>query len=166
MLKIHPKFYSVNAVNAYGVLLCAGLLSAGAYFEIVMGMLPCPLCIIQRLMFVSIGLFLLVQLAVENITADRLAGFMVLVSSILGALSAGRQVWLQHLPASEVPVCGPNLDYMLKSLPLSETLQLLLQGSGDCAVVHWSLLGLSMPEWTLAMFISYIANSLVNLYRI
>lgn len=166
MIKIHPKYYSVNALNVYGIIVCAGLLSASAYFQIVMGMQPCPLCIVQRMMLVVIGLLLMLQLSTENVIADRIIGVTAFLAAGIGSVASGRQVWLQFLPADQIPVCGPNLDFMLKNLPITEAFRLLLEGSGDCAVVQWSFLGLSMPEWTLAVFIAYMLMCLINLYRI
>jgi protein dithiol:quinone oxidoreductase len=71
-----------------------------------------------------------------------------------GAATAGRQVWLQHLPADKVPQCGPDLFFMLENMPLSRTLQKLIQGSGECAKVDWTFLGLSIAEWSLMCFIA------------
>lgn len=166
MFKINPKYYSVDATTLYGVLLCIFLLSGSAYFQIVMGMQPCPLCIVQRMMLVAIGFFLLLQLAIEDVLIDRINGVLAFFSALIGAAAAGRQVWLEHLPADQVPACGASLDYMLKTLPLTETLRLLLEGSGDCAVVSWRFLSFSMAEWTLFFFVVYIILILVNLYRI
>lgn len=166
MAKIHPKYYSINALNIYGILVCVGLLSASAYFQIVRGMEPCPLCIIQRMMFVAVGFFLMLQLAIKDVLADRINGVLAFISAFIGALTAGRQVWIQHLPADQVPACSPNLEFMLKTLPLTETIKMLMEGSGDCAVVHWRFMFLTMPEWTLLFFVLYMILILVNLYRI
>jgi disulfide bond formation protein DsbB len=69
-----------------------------------------------------------------------------------GAATATRQVWLQHLPADKVPQCGPDLGFMLENFPLSQTLQKLVAGSGECAAVDWTFLRLSIAEWSLAWF--------------
>jgi protein dithiol:quinone oxidoreductase len=60
---------------------------------------------------------------------------------------------LQSLPPEEVPLCGPGLDYMLEILPLAEVIREVLSGSGECAEIDWTLLGLSMPWWTLLLFL-------------
>ena len=77
-----------------------------------------------------------------------------------GIGTAGRQVWLQHLPAHKVPQCGPDLEFMLKNLPLSRTLEKLFTGTGECAVVDWSFLGLSIAEWSLAWFAALFCYAL------
>jgi disulfide bond formation protein DsbB len=76
------------------------------------------------------------------------AGLIGLVAAI-GAAIAGRHVWLQNLPAEQVPACGPGLDYIIDSFPLSDALRLVFTGSGECATADWHFLGLSMPAWVL-----------------
>jgi disulfide bond formation protein DsbB len=77
-----------------------------------------------------------------------------------GAAAAGRQVWLQHLPPDKVPACGPDLYFMLENFPLSRTLTTLIKGTGDCAVVDWTFLGLSIAEWSLAWFVGLFCCAL------
>src|SRR6185295_6470276 len=77
-----------------------------------------------------------------------------------GAGVAARQVWLQHLPADKVPQCGPDLYFMLENFPFSRTLKTLLSGTGECAAVDWTFLGLSIAEWSLACFAALLLYSL------
>jgi disulfide bond formation protein DsbB len=77
-----------------------------------------------------------------------------------GIATAGRQVWLQHLPADKVPACGPDLFFMLDNFPLTQTLTKLFAGSGECAVVDWTFLGLSIAEWSLAWFVLLLVYAL------
>ena len=74
-------------------------------------------------------------------------------------------MWLQTLPADQVPSCGPGLDYLVSALPLSTVLQQVLSGSGECAEVDWTLLGLSLPVWSAAFFVVLTALSLWQLLR-
>ncbi len=68
---------------------------------------------------------------------------------------AGRHVWLQNLPADQVPERGSGLEYMLDAFPLTETLSLVFRGSGECADVQWVFLGLTIPGWTLVIFTAF-----------
>ena len=85
--------------------------------------------------------------------------------AIGGGAVAGRHIWLQHLPEDLVPACGPGLSYMLENFPLSETLELILMGDGNCAEVQWTFMGLSIPEQTLLLFIALVALIAVNLWQ-
>jgi disulfide bond formation protein DsbB len=80
-------------------------------------------------------------------------GALAFAIAAIGAAIAARQVWLQHLPASQVPACGPGLEYMLERFPLTEALRKVLAGSGECAEVGWTFLGLSIAGWSLVWFV-------------
>jgi disulfide bond formation protein DsbB len=84
---------------------------------------------------------------------NRVYAWLCAASAIAGASVAGRHVWLQHLPAEEVPACGPSLEYMLDTLPFTETLSIVLMGDGNCAETLWTFMGLTIPEQTLILFI-------------
>jgi protein dithiol:quinone oxidoreductase len=148
-------------------LVCAVLLGFGYYLEYEKGLDPCPLCMLQRLFFLVIGLagFIAAIHNPKSLGMIRIySGFLVLFS-MMGATVAGRQVWLQHLPPDQVPECGPGLEYMLEVYPLGETLAKILKGTGDCAEVGWTLLGLSIAEWALISFILLAAVSVLQLKK-
>ena len=68
---------------------------------------------------------------------------------------SGRQLYLQNLPADQVPACGPSLEFILETFPLSEAIGILLRGDGNCAEVAWTFMGLSIPGWTLVVFVGF-----------
>ena len=134
-------------------LFCIGLISFGLYLEHVQALLPCPLCILQRFVY----MFLACVAFIGLLHGPELFGFRVYhtvlgMGSLLGAGLAGRQVYLQHLPPQRLPECGPDLDYMLDVFPWQEVLPVILKGSGTCATVQWRFLGMSIPEWSLLCF--------------
>lgn len=112
---------------------------------------PCPLCILQRLAVIGIGIAFLL-LAAHNPPAGwarRIYLGLLGLATIGGVGVAGRHVWLQNLPPDEVPSCGPGLGYMLDNFPLGDALKMVFTGSGECAKIDWQFLGLSMPAWVL-----------------
>jgi protein dithiol:quinone oxidoreductase len=137
-----------------GFLACAAMLAIAAYFQFVEDLEPCPLCISQRIIVLAVGIIMLAA-AIQNPekTGVRVYSILALLVSTFGALVSGRHVWLQHLPPDQVPECGPGLEYVFKHFPLSKTLELLLSGTGECAEVLWTFLGLSIPGWTLVGFL-------------
>lgn len=134
---------------------CHELLVAAYYFQYVVGLNPCPLCIIQRVVVFALAVWFLLMAAVNakpgTLPAKLLNGIGVLIS-LAGVAAAGRQVWLQSLPPADIPACGPSLDYMMEVFSANEILAELLKGSGDCAKVDWTLLGFSMGAWMLVAF--------------
>ena len=137
-----------------GTAICAGLLGFGLYLQYAGGQDPCPLCILQRITFIALGLVFLVA-AVHGpgkIGAIVYAVFGGLLAAT-GAGIAARHVWLQNLPADQVPACGPGLAYMIERFPLMRMLEKVLAGSGECAEAGWKFLGLSIAGWSLVWFV-------------
>jgi disulfide bond formation protein DsbB len=136
---------------ALGALVCALLLSYGYYLQYVKGLQPCPLCLVQRGFFYAV--LIVFALGALHGRMRWLYASLVMLFAAGGAAAAGRQVWLQSLPPDKVPQCGPDLYFMLENFPLSRTLEKLITGTGECAVVDWSFLGLSIAGWSLVWFV-------------
>jgi disulfide bond formation protein DsbB len=134
-------------------LACAGLLGFGYYLQYFDGQDPCPLCMVQRgFFYLVLATFLVAAVHFPQRTGTRIYCIAAFLAALGGSGVAARHVWLQHLPADQVPACGPDLFYMMENLPFSRMLQKLFMGSGQCAEVHWRFLGLSIAEWSLAWF--------------
>lgn len=127
---------------------------------------PCPLCVLQRVAMIATGLVaLLAFLHGPGRTGRRVYAGLTLLATALGVAVAGRHVWLQHLPPEDVPACGPGLDYWMETFPLHQVLMKVFKGSGECAVVDWTFLGVSLPGWTLAAFAGLGVVALWQLLR-
>lgn len=150
-MALHPLPVSSRTGFALPALACALLLAFGYYLQYVRGLDPCPLCLVQRGFFYGVLGVCLVGALHGRWT--RFYGALAALFALGGAVAASRQVWLQHLPADKVPQCGPDLFFMLENFPLGRTLQTLFSGTGECAVVDWTFLGLSIAEWSLAWFL-------------
>ena len=136
-------------------LVCAALLGYGYYLQYFDSQDPCPLCLVQRGFYYGILLaFGLAALHFPGRTGKRLYCGAATVLALGGGGVAARQVWLQHLPADQVPACGPDLFFMMENFPLGRLLEKLFMGSGQCAEVTWRFLGLSIAEWSLACFVA------------
>ncbi len=129
-------------------------MSYALYTQYVEYLDPCPLCVFQRAAFIWMGAFaLLATIHNPRRTGQVIYALLMTLGAVFGAAVAGRHIWLQHLPAEQVPECGPGLNYMLENFPLTEALSSVFRGSGSCAEVNWSFLGMSIPEWALVWFI-------------
>lgn len=142
------------------------MLFARFYLEEVLDLAACPLCMTQRVFVVAWGIVALI--AVLHNPAGwgrRVYGALCALAAIGGGTIAARHVWLQHLPADQVPACGPSLEYMLDTLPFSETISLVLMGDGNCAETMWTFMGLSIPEQTLLLFTGVTLVCLWQVFR-
>lgn len=144
-----------------GFAACALLIAAALYLQYSVGLEPCPLCILQRVAIIALGIVFVVA-AVHNpgLAGRRAYAALLFVIAAAGAAIAGRHVWLEYLPEDQVPACGPGLNYILENFPFTRALNIILRGSGECAEVTWRLLGLSIPTWTLGAFIAFMLLSL------
>lgn len=145
---------------------CASLLGFALYNQYVDYLDPCPLCIFQRVVFFWMGAFaLLASIHNPGRTGQQIYTWLMVSGALLGSAIAGRHIWLQNLPAGKVPECGPGLNYMLENFPLTEVLATVLRGSGSCAEVKWTFVGMSMPMWTLLWYIGLGLLTLWVMYR-
>jgi disulfide bond formation protein DsbB len=140
----------------FGAIACAALLGYAIYVEKHMLMMPCPLCILQRVVFMVLGVVGLVGAlhGPKSAGGRRAYGIVAFLVAAAGVGVAGRHLWIQSLPADQVPLCNSlGIDYMLDTMPVLQVLRSILTGSGECAKVDWQWLGLSMPGWTLVCFV-------------
>ena len=152
---------SFRLAAGLGALVCALLLGFGYYLQYVQGLDPCPLCLVQRGFFYAVMAILILAAAHAPLGVGRIVyGGLGALFAAGGLAAAGRQVWLQHLPPDKVPQCGPDLYFMLENFPLSRTLKTLVAGTGECAVVDWTFLGLSIAEWSLGWFVALLAYAI------
>lgn len=137
-----------------GFLICGGLILYALYLQYYEYQNPCPLCLLQRVIYIALMVvFLLGALHGPRRTGAIVYSTLLVLVSLIGAGIAGRHVWLQHLPKDKVPECGPGLGYILDRFPLVNALEKIFRGSGECAEAGWRLMGLSIAEWSLVWFI-------------
>jgi len=129
--------------------------------QMLMGLEPCPLCALDRIVIACIAI-VAVGGAVHN-PIHQWRFLYALPIFILGFVGCGICLWhmhLQNLPPDQVPSCGPGFDYIIDTFPLRKALAIIFEGSGECAEKTWSFLGLTIPEQTLALFLAFIALSI------
>jgi protein dithiol:quinone oxidoreductase len=154
----------VAYLAAFGV--CAGLMVYAFYLQYVEGLEPCPLCQFQRACVVAMGfVFLIAGWHNPGRFGATVYAVLLLVVGGIGTGVAARQVWLQSLPKDQVPSCGMGLNYMLETLPFTEVLKKVFEGSGECAEKGWEFLHLSIAGWALVFFVAMIATAFATIRR-
>ena len=141
---------STRQGNLLGLAACVGLLAYAYYAQAFLHLDPCPLCIFQRIGVFTLGLLFLAAAGQDGgLWARRVYSLLLGLAALATIGVAVRQLYIQSMPEGSVPACGASLDFMLKVFSLSEVLVKVLTGSGECAKVTWTFLGLAMPAWVL-----------------
>lgn len=157
---------SSRSLFLMGFLLCAAMLAIAGYFQFIEHLEPCPLCILQRVFILLVGFILLLAvLHNPGIFGTRIYAFIAGSLALIGAGISARHVWLQNLPEDQVPSCGPGLNFILDNFPVSKAIEMVMRGSGECAEVLWSFMGLSIPGWTFVAFIFLAILAFSQMFR-
>jgi disulfide bond formation protein DsbB len=141
------------------------MLAFGLYLQHVVGLDPCPMCIVQR--YAVLLVVLIAGLAALSSNRGVLIGgsFLMLAAAGFGAFVAARQSWLQWYPP-EVASCGRDFYGMIETFPLRRAIPLIFKGSGDCAKIDWTFLGASLANWSFVAFCFFGVLALVLILRL
>jgi protein dithiol:quinone oxidoreductase len=150
-------------INLAAALICFGMLGYAFFAEKVQGYVPCPLCMFQRVAIVALGVvFLVAALHRVRYLGAIVYGTFLFVFAGAAVAVAGRHVWIQAQPPGTVPACGAPLDALMNMFPVLEVVRKVMTGGGECGVIDWTFLGLSMPMWVLIWAIALGLVGLVN----
>ena len=141
-------------------LACVGLLSFGLYLQHVVGLNPCPMCIVQRYTMIGVMLIALVGWRLRQALSLGLTGLLLSFMAGFGAFVAARQSWLQWYPP-EVVTCGRDFYGMIENFPLGRAIPMIFKGSGDCTAVDWTFLGGSIANWAFVWFVGFTLAGLL-----
>lgn len=155
---MNPFKWSFREQFLAGAAVSFGLIVLAVTLGGILRLEPCPLCIFQRAAFGALGVvFLLGGLfAPVGATARAIWSALAALAAVAGIAIAGRHVWLQLFP-TDVPTCGAPFSFMRETMDTPNLIRQLynqaLTAKGDCALIDWTFLGISMPGWSLVWFI-------------
>ncbi|KTC17165.1 disulfide bond formation protein B [Pseudomonas marginalis ICMP 9505] len=147
----------------------AGALTLGASFYLEYGALlrPCFLCQVQRIFLAA---FTLINLVGALHSPKRMGAYLYGLASmgcaLFGAITAVRQVLLQNAAPEQANACWPSLHYMIENLSLWQALKSTVKGTVDCVEINWTLLDLSLPEWSLLFFLAMLFLGVIQFSRL
>ena len=158
---VSPSFLERNPRQILGLIavVCIGMLAFGLYLQHVVGLEPCPMCIVQRYALIAVALVAGVSAFLRSRTGLWSGVGLMGVFAVFGAGVAARQSWLQWYPP-EIMSCGRDFFGMIESFPLRRAIPMIFRGSGDCSVIDWTFLGMSIANWS---FLSFAAIALAAL---
>lgn len=132
-------------------LACVGMLAFGLYLQHVVGLEPCPMCIVQRYALILVAVFAALAGATGRKGLQIGGGVLALLAALSGAYTAAQQSWLQWYPP-EVVSCGRDFYGMIETFPFKRALPMIFRGGGDCSQIDWTFLGLSIANWSFIAF--------------
>jgi protein dithiol:quinone oxidoreductase len=153
-------------------LACIVMLAFGMYLQHVVGLEPCPMCIVQRYALILVAIFSILASVMSLKTSASPSGSklqMVWASlagvfAVGGAFVAARQSFLQWYPP-EIVSCGRDFYGMVETFPLKRAIPMIFKGSGDCTKVDWTFLGGSIANWSFVAFVGMALVLLILLVR-
>jgi disulfide bond formation protein DsbB len=148
------KFFAGRTGYFIGFLASFGLVVYALFIQQQHNLEPCPLCIFQRIAYMSLGaLFLAAALHNPGNVGRKLYGLLQFVAAVTGACIALRHMWIQANPDKVMAECGAGFDYIFETFPLKRALDLVFKGTGECSAIDWTLFGLTIPQLSLVAFI-------------
>jgi disulfide bond formation protein DsbB len=145
-------------------LACVAMLAFGLYLQHVVGLEPCPMCIVQRYALVLVVIVAAVTAMVKSRWLLIGGSLLTLLIAGLGAFVAARQSFLQWYPPEEAS-CGRDFYGMIETFPLKRAIPMIFKGSGDCTKVDWTFLGGSIANWSFVCFVGIVLVMLVIMVR-
>ena len=143
---------------------CVGMLAFGYYLQHVVGLEPCPMCVVQRYAIILIALLAMITPARTNKGLNLIGSVLLIITALAGAFVAARQSWLQWYPP-EIASCGRDIYGMIETFPLQKVLPMIFKGSGDCTKIDWTFLGGSIANWSFVCFVAFAVAAVWNLLR-
>lgn len=143
---------------------CVALLAFGLYLQHVVGLEPCPMCIVQRYVMVLIVLWAAVFAAIPKVWASATGLVGAVILGLGGAGVAARQSWMQWYPP-QVQTCGLDFYDMVETLPMKRALPMIFRGGGDCTKIDWTFLGGSIANWSFVAFTAIIIAAGISLWN-
>jgi len=139
-------------VLALVALACVAMLAFGLYLQHVVGLEPCPMCIVQRYALVLVALVAGVAASFKGRGVHVTGSLLAVLLAGFGAFVAARQSFLQWYPP-ETASCGRDFYGMIETFPLKRAIPMIFRGSGDCTKIDWTFLGGSIANWSFVCFV-------------
>jgi len=161
------KMFRLLSVRQTLTLVCGvsvGLLAYGLYLQHVVGLEPCPMCVVQRYALVLVALLAGLTAMGKSRGVHNSGIVLMLLAAGFGAFVAARQSWLQWYPP-EVVSCGRDFYGMIENFPLQRAIPMIFKGGGDCSKVDWTFLGGSIANWSFLWFVGIFVVGVSQMMR-
>ena len=156
------KKLTPNLIFVLTFLAGSGLVGGGLYLAKTLNLAACPLCIIQRMLYLALALASLLALTLPGRFSRFLASLVNVALAGTGVCVAGYQVWLLRF-ATDVS-CTATAPWWEEFVYWAgEKVPALFEATGLCSEAGWKFLGLAIADWSLLAFSGLLILSLVAL---
>lgn len=156
---------TLRKLSFVGFLICSAALIGAVIIEHRYLLSPCPMCMLQRIVFACLGFVFLVGTVFHFKSALRYVySIVILLFSIIGFAIAAKQFWLQYFAPPQKISCSAGLERLIEAYPILDALKIALRGSSECAAIDFTILTISIPGWSVIMFGTFIVLTIYILY--
>ena len=158
---------SFTKVNLLGAILSFIMIGAALLIQLIYELEPCPLCITQRIIFIVIGFIFVFFLLLKHNFIPRIAHLLMLATaSITGIVFSARHIMIQEKWITVPAECGIDLNYMFENFPLTQAMNLLFKGTGDCSNIDWNFIGITLPQLALMGYLLFLTIAIITFLKI
>ena len=158
---------SFTKVNLLGAILSFIMIGAALLIQLIYELEPCPLCITQRIIFIVIGFIFVFFLLLKHNFITRIAHLLMLATaSITGIVFSVRHIMIQEKWITVPAECGIDLNYMFENFPLTQAMNLLFKGTGDCSNIDWNFIGITLPQLALMGYLLFLTIAIITFLKI
>lgn len=146
--------WGLLAASAFAFELC------GLFFQHIMGLHPCVMCVYERLAFIGILVAALLALLSPQRPWLRWSALLLWTYSAF----RGLQLALKHVDYQLNPSPFNTCSFFAEFptwMPLDKWIPWMFNPTGDCSERQWSFLGWEMPQWLVLIFACYLAVAIV-----
>lgn len=154
------SFSKTRASWALLLLVVVALELCALYFQHVMNLAPCVMCIYERVALLGVALAAVIGLFIPSSTFTR---YVALLGWAVSS-AKGLELALKHVDYQINPSPFNTCDIFVRFpdfAPLNQWVPWAFEAYGECSKITWSFLTLSMPQWLVIVFACSLISALI-----
>ncbi|WP_410499180.1 disulfide bond formation protein B [Chitinibacter sp. S2-10] len=145
----------------FGVLFiaCSGMIAFALYHQFYEWLMPCLMCVYERIALIGFGLTALLAAIIPPKTRSGVYAWCTVLTgwALFGAVTGVRHVWLQYGPKDPTVSCAASLPFPIDLNALPGWIAAVIRPVGDCSNIDFMLFGVTLPAWIIVACVGLIA---------
>lgn len=156
---------TLRKLSILGFSICASVLIGAVIIERFYAVAPCPMCMLQRIVFACLGIiFLIGSLVTFKSILRYFYSISILFFAAIGFAIAIKQFWLQYFAPPQHVSCSASLERLIELYPILDALKIALHGSPECAKIDFTVFTISIAGWSVIIFGLFLILTLYTIY--